>query len=217
MVALSGLAGLSDAVRVEHYRPPTWPDPDVPKQIHLDLAAGEEFDDAQARAVALGAQPATEQPDPDRWRVLLDPAGHPFCITTVRHPSTPREQRAWTTCHAGGSMNRCDHLERIANGPGRLATALPLRITVVGVTLLCMPVERFSVTMDPALGEAVRTAAARTGTSVSGWLAQAAADRLRNDLLGAALDAWEAEEGPFDDVELKAAASALGISREAAA
>lgn len=49
--------------------------------------------------------------------------------------------------------------------------------------------------------------------SVSGWLAQAATDRLRNDLLGAALDAWEAEDGPFDDEELNVAASTLGISR----
>lgn len=77
-----------------------------------------------------------------------------------------------------------------------------------------MPVERFSVTMDPALGEAVRQAAARGQTSVSRWLAQAAADRLRNDLLGAALHAWETEEGPFDDAELNAAAAALGITRE---
>lgn len=80
-----------------------------------------------------------------------------------------------------------------------------------------MPVERFSVTMDPALGEAVRTAAERGHTSVSRWLAQAAADRLRNDLLDAALDAWEAEDGPFDAAELNAAAEALGISRDAAA
>lgn len=82
---------------------------------------------------------------------------------------------------------------------------------------MCMSVERFSVTMDPVLGEAVRAAAARSQTSVSRWLAQAAADRLRNDLLGAALDAREAEDGPFDETELNAAASALGITRDAAA
>lgn len=71
--------------------------------------------------------------------------------------------------------------------------------------------------MDPTLGEAVRTAAARSQTSVSRWLAQAAADRLRNDLLGAALDVWEAEDGPFDDAELNAAAAALGVDRTTAA
>lgn len=83
--------------------------------------------------------------------------------------------------------------------------------------MICMAVERFSVTMDPALGEAVRSAAARSHISVSRWLAQAAADRLRNDLLGAALDAWEAEDGPFDAAELNAAADALGVARESAA
>jgi hypothetical protein len=63
-------------------------------------------------------------------------------------------------------------------------------------------VDRFSVTMAPELGEGVRQAAARQGISVSAWLAEAAADRLRNELLGAALDAWESEEGPFAETEL---------------
>jgi hypothetical protein len=36
-----------------------------------------------AEALALGAAKANTQPSPDRWRVLLDPAGHPFCITTL--------------------------------------------------------------------------------------------------------------------------------------
>lgn len=77
-----------------------------------------------------------------------------------------------------------------------------------------MAVERFSVTMDPALGEAVRAAAERGGTSVSRWLARAATDRLRNELLDAALDAWETEDGPFDAAELAAAAEALGLGRD---
>jgi hypothetical protein len=63
-------------------------------------------------------------------------------------------------------------------------------------------VDRFSVTMAPELGEGVRQAAARQGISVSAWLAEAAADRLRNELLGAALDAWESEDGPFAETEL---------------
>ena len=67
--------------------------------------------------------------------------------------------------------------------------------------------------MEPELGAAVRDAAQRAGMSVSGWLAQAAADRLRNDLLGAALDGWEAQDGPFGDEELDAAAAALGVTR----
>jgi hypothetical protein len=76
-----------------------------------------------------------------------------------------------------------------------------------------MQVDRLSITMDPDLGRSVREAAARTGTSVSAWLAAAAADRLRNELLGAALDAWEVEAAPFSDRELDAAARALGLNR----
>jgi hypothetical protein len=49
--------------------------------MHLDLAV-ENVDEAEAEAVHLGAIRATDQPAPDRWRVLLDPAGHPFCLTT---------------------------------------------------------------------------------------------------------------------------------------
>jgi hypothetical protein len=73
-------------------------------------------------------------------------------------------------------------------------------------------VDRFSVTMPPELGEGVRRAAARQGTSVSMWLTEAAADKLRNELLGAALDRWEAEDGPFTQAELDEAASRLGLA-----
>ena len=73
-------------------------------------------------------------------------------------------------------------------------------------------VDRFSVTMPPELGEGVRQAAARQGTSVSTWLSEAAADKLRNELLGAALDRWEAEGGSFTQTELDEAASRLGIA-----
>jgi hypothetical protein len=78
-------------------------------------------------------------------------------------------------------------------------------------------VDRLSVTMAPEIGTAVREAAAREGTSVSMWLSEAAAQRLRNDLLGVALDLWEAEDGPFSDDELNAAAAALSPARRGAA
>lgn len=32
----------------------------------------------------LGLEEAAFQPAPDRWRVMLDPAGHPFCLSTDR-------------------------------------------------------------------------------------------------------------------------------------
>jgi hypothetical protein len=55
--------------------------------VHLDLTPSADTDLARAagRAVDAGAVRADHQPDP-RWLVLLDPAGHPFCITTVTPP-----------------------------------------------------------------------------------------------------------------------------------
>ncbi|MFX1821326.1 hypothetical protein PV768_16220 [Pseudarthrobacter sp. CC4] len=34
-------------------------------------------------AIALGATEAAHQPAPHQWRVLLEPAGHPCCLTVV--------------------------------------------------------------------------------------------------------------------------------------
>lgn len=78
-------------------------------------------------------------------------------------------------------------------------------------------VDRLSVTMPPEIGTAVRQAATRSGTSVSTWLTAAAAQRLRNELLGAALDVWESEDGRFSDEELNAAAAALASRASGAA
>ncbi len=64
---------------VADYRRPAWPGASV---VHLDLTAGDQLNEPAQRAVALGASVADPQPD-SRWRVLLDPAGHPFCITTL--------------------------------------------------------------------------------------------------------------------------------------
>lgn len=68
-------------VRIEGYQRPTWPEAAVPKQAHFDFGV-DDLDTAQAELIALGATEPPTQPQPDRWRVLLDPAGHPFCITT---------------------------------------------------------------------------------------------------------------------------------------
>jgi hypothetical protein len=67
--------------RSEAYQPPVWPGASV---VHLDLHGDAQVDELERRAVALGSRPAATQPD-SRWRVLLDPAGHPFGIT----PFTP--------------------------------------------------------------------------------------------------------------------------------
>lgn len=72
-----------------------------------------------------------------------------------------------------------------------------------------MHVDRLSVTLDPKLGAAARKAAKLAKVSLSAWIAEAAADRVRNEALGRALDAWEAEDGTFTVEELAAAAATL--------
>jgi hypothetical protein len=67
-------------MRTADYKPPTWPDGDSPKQIHLELAV-RDLDEAEAEALRLGAVKSDHQPQPDQWRVFADPAGHPFCLT----------------------------------------------------------------------------------------------------------------------------------------
>jgi catechol 2,3-dioxygenase-like lactoylglutathione lyase family enzyme len=82
VVALEGPGILLSFERVADHRPPTWPGGTTPKQVHLDFAVAE-LDGEEARILALGATKAQEQPNPDKWRVLIDPAGHPFCITVL--------------------------------------------------------------------------------------------------------------------------------------
>jgi hypothetical protein len=67
--------------RVPDHRAPAWPDGSPPKQMHLDIEVCD-LQAAEARARQLGARRPAAQPAPDRWLVLLDPAGHPFCLTT---------------------------------------------------------------------------------------------------------------------------------------
>ena len=81
-VAVSVAGTWLTAQRVEGYRPPAWPDGDPPKQIHLDLAV-DDLEAGEAHVLALGATRAPHQPAPERFRVYLDPAGHPFCLTTL--------------------------------------------------------------------------------------------------------------------------------------
>jgi len=70
------------------HRAPTWPTGEVPQQCHVDFSTPD-LDTAQADAIAAGARLASYQPSPDVFRVLLDPAGHPFCLTTWGTPAGP--------------------------------------------------------------------------------------------------------------------------------
>ncbi|MBM6402544.1 VOC family protein [Phycicoccus sonneratiae] len=64
---------------VEGYEAPGWPNENGSKQFHLDLAV-DDLDAAAQEVVGLGGTLPHEQPG-ETWRVLLDPSGHPFCLT----------------------------------------------------------------------------------------------------------------------------------------
>jgi catechol-2,3-dioxygenase len=84
VICLAGAGPMLTLMRVNTYTPPSWPDGPQHQQMHLDVAV-EDLDSAVASALALGAAEASHQPAPDQWRVLVDPVGHPFCLSTVRH------------------------------------------------------------------------------------------------------------------------------------
>jgi hypothetical protein len=70
--------------RVEPQPTPTWPDAEIPQQLHLDLTATSvsDLDVQDQRALQLGARMLLDRSDDpeEPLRVYADPAGHPFCI-----------------------------------------------------------------------------------------------------------------------------------------
>ncbi|WP_298890143.1 VOC family protein [uncultured Serinicoccus sp.] len=70
--------------QVDRLERTTWPRPDVPMQMHLDLTVPdrEALQTQHRRATDLGAEllfDRTDDPDEPLY-VYADPAGHPFCI-----------------------------------------------------------------------------------------------------------------------------------------
>ncbi|MFC1414342.1 VOC family protein [Streptacidiphilus sp. N1-12] len=69
--------------RVDGYRPPTWPSSKVPLRVHMDFFV-DDLEAAEKQLQAYGATTPEHQPK-DRalgLLVMLDPAGHPFCLAT---------------------------------------------------------------------------------------------------------------------------------------
>jgi catechol 2,3-dioxygenase-like lactoylglutathione lyase family enzyme len=83
VIALAGAGPMVTLMRVETYVAPDWPGGPQRQQMHLDVAV-DDLDAAVSAAVTLGAREADFQPAGRSWRVLLDPVGHPFCLSTVR-------------------------------------------------------------------------------------------------------------------------------------
>lgn len=62
----------------------TWPEPDVPMQLHLDMTVPDraELEVQRQRAEELGASLLLDRTDDEEepLYVFADPSGHPFCI-----------------------------------------------------------------------------------------------------------------------------------------
>lgn len=66
-----------------------------------------------------------------------------------------------------------------------------------------MAVDKISVSLDEELADLARRAAAEEGISLSAWITNAAQDRLRNLLLGVALEEIWKEIGPMSVEEME--------------
>jgi catechol 2,3-dioxygenase-like lactoylglutathione lyase family enzyme len=75
----TGGTGLSFQLEPD-YVPPVWPSAPGKQQMmsHLDIAV-EDLEAGVAWAIEVGATLAEHQPQ-EHVRVMLDPAGHPFCL-----------------------------------------------------------------------------------------------------------------------------------------
>jgi len=72
-------------------------------------------------------------------------------------------------------------------------------------------VDKLSISFEPELGDAVRSAAAQAGKPVSTWLAEAASSKLRAEALAEFLNRWETEHGVLTPEEITRAERELGV------
>jgi hypothetical protein len=68
--------------QIDTCQSPTWPTQERGPQMYLDTAV-DEIENAVKLAGSLGARQASDQPG-ERWGVMLDPAGNPFCLSHHR-------------------------------------------------------------------------------------------------------------------------------------
>ncbi|MBG6218996.1 catechol 2,3-dioxygenase-like lactoylglutathione lyase family enzyme [Arthrobacter sp. CAN_A6] len=65
--------------RVDKLTPPDWPSAVHPQQMHLDVRV-DDLDEGEKNVLALGAK--KQGYEQEKFRVYLDPAGHPFCLVS---------------------------------------------------------------------------------------------------------------------------------------
>lgn len=75
-------------------RPPRWPDPKYPQQLHLDIVVPD-VEAAGARVTGMGAMLLRDNGD---FGVYADPVGHPFCLYPDSSAERPTVRRLVFDC-----------------------------------------------------------------------------------------------------------------------
>jgi hypothetical protein len=108
-------------------RPPRWPDPDYPQQMHLDLLA-EDLDRSGGQILRLGG---TLLRDNRTFRIYADPVGHPLCLypDPSGRAETPVVKRLVFDCFSPRSLaafyeGLLGVSERISDTPERVEISL---------------------------------------------------------------------------------------------
>lgn len=86
----------------------------------------------------------------------------------------------------------------------------------LGSKVTAMAAEKYSASMDDVLLADARAEAEAAGLTLSSWLAEAAADRLRLKALHHLVDEWEAEHGAISVAELDALEDKVAEARRSA-
>ncbi|HTY72593.1 MAG TPA: VOC family protein [Actinomycetes bacterium] len=75
--------------QVDEFARTTWPSPEVPQQLHLDLsvATTTELDAVHERILELGGELRYDRSEDaeEPLRAYADPAGHTFCVFVAPH------------------------------------------------------------------------------------------------------------------------------------
>ncbi|MEQ4204023.1 VOC family protein [Actinopolymorpha sp. B17G11] len=106
-------------------RPPRWPDPEYPQQMHLDILVPD-VEAAGRLVLNLGAKLLRDQGD---FRVYADPAGHPFCLCPDPSVDSPKLCRLVFDCFspralAGFYEDFLGVEERLEDSPERVVINL---------------------------------------------------------------------------------------------
>ncbi len=108
-------------------RPPRWPDPEFPQQLHLDIAV-QDLDVAGPAVVAAGGSLLQ---DNGEYRIYADPAGHPLCLYSdpARAARGPAAARLVYDCFSPRSLAAFYQgflgvHDRLEDSPGRVVIDL---------------------------------------------------------------------------------------------